>query len=217
MDQIPVASRTAEAQHADLQFSAGIGQWIDGAPGQDQSHRHFDGRKTGVEMVEPAPDDGRFDALGMGAEALMVPVAPFQGAVDEEPADGLGTVFQVCADSGRPWPSTCGRTFSASKCAVRRICQLREFSNIIHAFAPSGGVPLRSWGMKRNSLFSMARTLDVDGSYVARILKLTTLAPDIVEALINGEEPNGLSLAKLTQTFPEDWAEQRRQFGFATD
>jgi hypothetical protein len=30
---------------------------------------------------------------------------------------------------------------------------------------------------------------------VARILKLTTLAPDIVEALINGEEPNGLSLA----------------------
>nr|WP_164083933.1 hypothetical protein [Dichelobacter nodosus] len=52
---------------------------------------------------------------------------------------------------------------------------------------------------------------------MARILKLTTLAPDIVEALINGEEPNGLSLAKLTQIFPEDWAEQRRQFGFATD
>jgi hypothetical protein len=45
----------------------------------------------------------------------------------------------------------------------------------------------------------------------------STLAPDIVEALINGEEPNGLSLAKLTQTFPEDWTEQRRQFGFATD
>ena len=52
---------------------------------------------------------------------------------------------------------------------------------------------------------------------MARILKLTTLAPDIIEALINGEEPNGLSLAKLTQTFPEDWTEQRRQFGFATD
>ena len=52
---------------------------------------------------------------------------------------------------------------------------------------------------------------------MARILKLTTLAPDIVEALINGEEPNGLSLAKLTQTFPEDWTERRRQFGFATE
>src|SRR5690625_99166 len=67
------------------------------------------------------------------------------------------------------------------------------------------------------SISELARTLDVEGSYVARILKLTTLAPDIVEALINGEEPNGLSLAKLTQAFPEDWTEQRRQFGFATD
>jgi hypothetical protein len=52
---------------------------------------------------------------------------------------------------------------------------------------------------------------------VARILKLTTLAPDIVGALINGEEPNGLSLAKRPKSFPEDWADQRRQFGFVTD
>ena len=52
---------------------------------------------------------------------------------------------------------------------------------------------------------------------MARILKLMTLAPDIEDVLINGEEPNGLSLAKQTQSFPEGWVEQRRQFGFATD
>jgi hypothetical protein len=34
----------------------------------------------------------------------------------------------------------------------------------------------------------------------------------VVEAIINGEEPDGLSLAKLTRTFPEDWREQRRFF-----
>jgi len=34
---------------------------------------------------------------------------------------------------------------------------------------------------------------------------------------MNSPVPNGLSLAKLTQTLPEDWAEQRRQFGFVTD
>jgi len=67
------------------------------------------------------------------------------------------------------------------------------------------------------SISELARTLGVDGSYVARTLKLTTLAPDIGEALINGEEPNGLSLAKLTQTFPEDWTERRHPFGFTTD
>jgi hypothetical protein len=64
-----------------------------------------------------------------------------------------------------------------------------------------------------NSISELARNLEVDGSYVTRILKLTTLAPDIVEAIINGEEPDGLSLAKLTRTFPEDWREQRRFFG----
>ena len=64
------------------------------------------------------------------------------------------------------------------------------------------------------SISELARALDVDGSYVTRILKLTTLAPDIVEAIINGEEPNGISLAQLTRSFPEDWIEQRGLFGF---
>ncbi len=52
-------------------------------------------------------------------------------------------------------------------------------------------------------------------SYVARTLKLTTLAPDIIEAIINGEEPSGLSLSKLVKTFPLDWSEQRTFFGFS--
>jgi hypothetical protein len=56
--------------------------------------------------------------------------------------------------------------------------------------------------------------LEVDGSYVTRILKLATLAPDIVEAIINGEEPDGLSLAKLIRSFPEEWSQQRTFFGF---
>jgi len=64
------------------------------------------------------------------------------------------------------------------------------------------------------SISELARNLDVDGSYVTRILKLTTLAPDIVEAIINGEEPDGLALAKLIRSFPEKWSEQRTLFGF---
>ena len=68
---------------------------------------------------------------------------------------------------------------------------------------------------KVGSISELAHNLDVDGSYVARILKLSTLAPDIVEAFLNGEEPNGLSLAKLIQPFPEEWSEQRQVFDFA--
>src|SRR5690606_22471114 len=132
MDQVPVAGRATEAWRTDLLLPASVRQWIGGALGQDQTLRHFEGREPSVEMVEPAPDHGRFDAASLGAEALIVPVAPFQGAVNEEPKDGLGSVFRVCV-------------------------QLRGVSNV-HAFTPSGRVPLRSWGMKRNSLFSTART-----------------------------------------------------------
>jgi hypothetical protein len=64
------------------------------------------------------------------------------------------------------------------------------------------------------SISELARDLDVDSSYVARTLKLTTLAPDIIEAIINGEEPSGLSLSTLVKTFPLDWSEQRTFFGF---
>jgi hypothetical protein len=63
------------------------------------------------------------------------------------------------------------------------------------------------------SVAALAKKLNLDHSYVTRILKLTTLAPDIVEAIINGEEPNGLSLAKLVKGFPENWEEQRKWVG----
>ena len=51
---------------------------------------------------------------------------------------------------------------------------------------------------KFSSIASLAKRLKVDRAYVSRILNLTLLAPDIVEAIMNGDEPSGLSLAKLT-------------------
>ncbi len=64
------------------------------------------------------------------------------------------------------------------------------------------------------SITELAGRIGVDGSYVTRILKLSTLAPDIIEAIFNGEEPDGLSLTKLTKSFPMNWQEQRDFFGF---
>ena len=50
---------------------------------------------------------------------------------------------------------------------------------------------------------------------MTRVLGLNNLAPDIVEAILAGIEPDGLSIAKLTeQPIPEDWNEQRRLYGF---
>ena len=60
----------------------------------------------------------------------------------------------------------------------------------------------------------LAEALDVDRSYVGRIMRLTLLAPDIVEAIVRGEEPSGLSLESLTQPTPLAWFEQRTRLGF---
>ena len=64
------------------------------------------------------------------------------------------------------------------------------------------------------SLTALAEKMSVDRSYVSRVLQLMLLAPDIIEAILAGREPSGLSLAKLTQTFPVLWNEQRELFGF---
>lgn len=46
------------------------------------------------------------------------------------------------------------------------------------------------------------------------IATLNNLAPDIVEAIVEGNEPDGLSIEKISRNIPEDWAEQRKLFGF---
>jgi hypothetical protein len=95
MDQIPSAGRAAETRCADLLLSAGIGHWVGGAPGQDQSLRHLEGWEPGMEVVEPVPDHGGFDAAGLGAEVLMdIPpsdVSPLNPSVDAGKAGAIQT------------------------------------------------------------------------------------------------------------------------------
>jgi hypothetical protein len=62
----------------------------------------------------------------------------------------------------------------------------------------------------------LAKHLRLSREYVTRALCLNYLAPDIVQAILNGREPSGLSLAKLTQPLPAAWAEQREQLGFTS-
>jgi hypothetical protein len=54
-------------------------------------------------------------------------------------------------------------------------------------------------------------------SYVALLLRLTFLAPDITRAILEGRHPGGFTAQKLiTQTaLPLTWPEQRQALGFA--
>jgi hypothetical protein len=49
----------------------------------------------------------------------------------------------------------------------------------------------------------------VTDAYVCRLLPLTCLAPDIVEAILDGRQPKGLRLAEMLGNGPLVWEEQR--------
>lgn len=59
----------------------------------------------------------------------------------------------------------------------------------------------------------LARKLKLDQSYIARTLRLASLAPDIVETILDGQEPDGLSLRALRGDVPLSWDDQRRMLG----
>ena len=48
----------------------------------------------------------------------------------------------------------------------------------------------------------------VNESYVGRVLRLTLLAPAIIEAILGGRQPAGLQLDRLLRRFPVGWREQ---------
>jgi site-specific DNA recombinase len=57
----------------------------------------------------------------------------------------------------------------------------------------------------------------VSANYVYRLLRLPTLAPDIISAIVNGKNPPQLTakkLMRLTPQIPVDWTEQRKLLGF---
>jgi len=61
---------------------------------------------------------------------------------------------------------------------------------------------------------AIAQRLGLNERYVGRVLECAFLAPDIVEAILDGRQPADLTFKKLTNRVPFSWTEQRRQLGF---
>jgi hypothetical protein len=64
------------------------------------------------------------------------------------------------------------------------------------------------------SITDLAEQEGVTDAYVCRLLPLTCLAPDIVEAILDGRQPRWLRLAEVLGNGPLAWEEQREAFGF---
>jgi hypothetical protein len=61
------------------------------------------------------------------------------------------------------------------------------------------------------SLKEIAARKGIDSSYVSRMVNLTTLAPDIVAAILDDALPNHITLFDLAVDPPVLWEEQRER------
>jgi hypothetical protein len=57
----------------------------------------------------------------------------------------------------------------------------------------------------------IAAAENINASYVGRVLRLTLLSPEIVEAILDGRQPADLQLEDLLRPFPVGWREQRAE------
>jgi hypothetical protein len=65
-----------------------------------------------------------------------------------------------------------------------------------------------------SSINELAEIEKINASYISRILRLTSLAPDIVTAILNGRQPRTLQLADMLEDVPTEWEKQRGVFTF---
>jgi len=60
---------------------------------------------------------------------------------------------------------------------------------------------------------TIAELADREGiapSYMTRVMRLSLLAPTIVEAILDGKQSEELTLARAVELFPVEWSRQRR-------
>ena len=63
-----------------------------------------------------------------------------------------------------------------------------------------------------STIREIAAAEKINETYVGRVLRLTLLAPDIVEAILHGRQPEGMQLEVLLRRFSIAWHAQRDVF-----
>jgi AraC-like DNA-binding protein len=68
-------------------------------------------------------------------------------------------------------------------------------------------------GGEYSSIEELARAEKINPSYLARVLRMTLLAPEIVETILDARhDPERITLARLLKPFPMAWGEQLCRF-----
>ena len=107
----------------------------------------------------------------------------------------------VIAPDGAPWRPALGQIDSTLVKAIarahrwKRLLEIREFASVAE----------------------LALAEKINESYVCRVLRLTLLAPDIVEQILHGSQPWDMQIEALLKPFPVEWERQRETLVDGTD
>jgi hypothetical protein len=161
-----------------------------------------------IERIEVNVDqiDIRLRSPRLGA-LLDVAATPSQGATDDETEilpvpvrlRRAGREIRMVIDGTDP--------FAAAKPDARLIRLLLRARRFSATLAHSEGVPFAG----------LAQREGVSRSYFTRLVRLSYLAPDITQAILDGRQPPDLTAEKLLahSRLPLAWDDQRTVLGFA--
>ncbi|GIX10635.1 hypothetical protein [Elioraea sp.] len=62
------------------------------------------------------------------------------------------------------------------------------------------------------SISELAAVERVDRGHLGSLLRLTLLAPSLIEAILDGRQPEGMGLSRLLAGVPASWEEQRLSY-----
>jgi hypothetical protein len=90
-------------------------------------------------------------------------------------------------------------------------------SSLVRVVVRGHAIRTRLLADKSLTLDEIAKSEGITPSYATRLFRLTLLAPDIMRAILKGEQPPDLTARKLMDDtrLPLDWNAQRRHLGFA--
>ncbi len=63
------------------------------------------------------------------------------------------------------------------------------------------------------TIAELAEHENISPSYLTRVMRLTLLAPDIIEAILDGDPPS-MGMSELLDPMTPIWAEQRAELGY---
>lgn len=67
------------------------------------------------------------------------------------------------------------------------------------------------------TICELAEREEIAPSYVTRVLRLILLAPDIVQAILDGKQALEMTLVRMQEPFPTEWSDQTKKIIFSSD